>query len=278
MLYLLLAPICSAIISLLLRIGNDHVPNTAAITTAGYTASMLFALLSLGGSAGFSAAVSSQALPLGLAAGAAYLLDMVLYQWCIRRHGTILPGTFNKMGIILPILVAALLFREIPSPVQFAGLLLALLAIPLISLRRTGAQMHFSASLLLLLILNGMMSLMNNLFLWYGDASRQGLFTFFLFAGAAASSLIPLALQRRPVTRSACLIGLGVGLFNFLGTRCTLLALSAGCPSYLVYPVVSAGTVLLVCLLGRLIYRERLQPCQLGGVACTLCALTLLNL
>ena len=64
MLYLLVSPFCSAIIALLLRIGNDRVSNTAAITTAGYTASLVFALLTLGGFSEFTGLLSSKALPL----------------------------------------------------------------------------------------------------------------------------------------------------------------------------------------------------------------------
>jgi multidrug transporter EmrE-like cation transporter len=88
---------------------------------------------------------------------------------------------------------------------------------------------------------------------------------------------VPIAFKHRGEVGGADpLYGGLVGAFNIGGNLSTLLALST-LPGAVVFPLVSSGGLLLVMVLSRLIFRERLNRLNLLGVVLTLLAVVLIN-
>ena len=71
--------------------------------------------------------------------------------------------------------------------------------------------------------------------------------------------------------------GVAVGVPNYFSSVLLLRALEK-LPAFLVYPVFSAGTIVLVLLLSALLFREKPGKKQLLGLLFILAALVLLNL
>jgi multidrug transporter EmrE-like cation transporter len=71
--------------------------------------------------------------------------------------------------------------------------------------------------------------------------------------------------------------GILVGIPNYASAYLLLGALKR-LPALLVYPAVSAGTLLVILVLSSILFQEQLTRRMLGGVCMILAALVLLNL
>jgi multidrug transporter EmrE-like cation transporter len=73
------------------------------------------------------------------------------------------------------------------------------------------------------------------------------------------------------------LFGFLIGIPNFYSVRFLLQALET-LEGVIVYPTYSVGTILIVALTGRLLFKEQLERRKWIGVAVILVALVLLNI
>lgn len=135
--------------------------------------------------------------------------------------------------------------------------------------------------LLLTLLAGGGADAMAKVFEQLGRPGEDRLYFFYLFLTAAVLTGA-LALLERHRTGKRILLpelaaGIAVGVPNYFSSYLLLAALQR-LPAFLVYPVFSTGTILLVLLLSALLFRERLNRRQVLGMGLILAALVLLNL
>jgi len=69
------------------------------------------------------------AVIVGISAGILYYLGFIYLQKAVKESGVSLAGSFSRMGILIPVILSILLFRELPSSLQWAGICLALFSI-----------------------------------------------------------------------------------------------------------------------------------------------------
>lgn len=81
---------------------------------------------------GKAAAGTGIAVGLGLFSGVLFLTSFVLLQQNIRKNGVVLAATFMKLGVLIPTLMAIIIFRERPGFFQISGIILAIVAIIMI--------------------------------------------------------------------------------------------------------------------------------------------------
>ena len=277
--FLLLAILCSSIISILMRLSTDKVENSYGLLTMNYvTCSFLAALhtgfgnlLPLG--EGFSLT-----LGLGAFSGAVYLAGFVLMQRNIQQNGVVLSSVFMKLGLLVPMVVSILFFGEMPGAAQILGFVLAVGAIIMINWQRgSNGAARSGLSLVLLLLAGGSADVMCKVFEEIGPAalSNQFLFYTFLFAFILCKDLMFFNKQR--VGKNELLFGCLVGVPNFYSSKFILMALGK-LEAVIVYPSFSVATLLLVTLAGVLFFKEKLRKLQWLAVAIILAALVLLNI
>ena len=277
--FLLLAILCSSIISILMRLSTDKVENSYGLLTMNYvTCSFLAALHTGFGNllpidAGFSLT-----LGLGAFSGAVYLAGFVLMQRNIQRNGVVLSSVFMKLGLLVPMVVSILFFGEMPGAAQIVGFVLAVGAIIMINWQSGGSGAARSGlSLVLLLLAGGSADVMCKVFEEIGPAqlSNQFLFYTFLFAFILCISLMFFNKQR--IGKNEVLFGCLVGVPNFYSSKFILMALGT-LEAVIVYPSFSVATLLLVTLAGVLFFKEKLRKLQWLAVGIILVALVLLNI
>jgi len=100
---------------------------------------------------------------------------------------------------------------------------------------------------------------------------------FWYLSGGLFMLMLFLRTARRPA-RSDVLVGIGLGFFSACGQSCMGLALSKGIPGNVVYPVTLAGGLFLVVLIAILVFRERIGPAGLAGIALGIISIALLSL
>ncbi len=282
MLYLLLAIASSALISIFMRLSTGRIRNNVAMLAVNYAACLLIAC----GYAGvcttpgalFPAADTLPAtLLMGGIHGSLYLFSFVLLQRSVRRNGVVLSALFQRLGLLVPLVVSVFAFHEIPTPVQIIGFVLAILAILLMNLGGDASLRGAGAGLLLLLLSGGLGDAMSKIFEQLGDPALSPQFLLYTF-GAALLLCVALMLYKKQLPgKSELLFGVLIGIPNFFSARFLLRSLEE-LAAVIVYPTFSVAAILVVTLAGVLFFKERLRPRQWIALSVILTALVLLNL
>lgn len=301
---LILATLCSAAIALVFKYSETHGLNRYAVTSTNYLTATLVSLgmllaqslrlgrqaiwpalaqefrpVVLGNGGLFSAPASiSWALLLGAVTGCFYFLGFIYFQESVRVSGAGLSGAFGKMGILLPMLLSLVLWRELPGPWQWVGILMALASMVLVYLPwGNSATERWQPQLLLLFCFSGTGEFANKLFQKYTIEGYKNLYLLLVFGTALMISLYFTWRQRRAPRPSDLLTGLAVGLPNLFSSYWLIAALGS-LPASLVYPIYSAGSILLINLGTALLFKERLSRRQLTSIGLTMLALVIINL
>lgn len=278
MIYLILAIVSSALVSVTMRISQRFTRNGLTMLAANYVMCTAAAAVLAGGflPAGEGAALT---MGLGTVSGVLYLLGFVLLQWNIKRNGVVLPATFQKLGVLVPTLAAITIFGEPVRPLQMIGFAVAIGAILLMQPKgaAAGSGKSFLPGLLAMLMCGGCCDVMSKVFETWGNAQQANYFLVFTFAVALGLCVILCIVKKQSVTLPDLLCGLVLGVPNYMSARFLLWALN-DVPAVVVYPSFSVGTIVLVTLVGVLGFREKLETRKIAALVMILGALVLLNL
>jgi len=133
MFYLLLAIISSTLITLFMRLGEGKIRNNMGMFMTNYLICVVMSRISMGDMKLFTNEAGVRvAVGLGLFSGIMYLVSFVFMQWNMRKNGVVLTSTFTKLGVLVPTLMAIIVFREQPKLMQVLGIVLAIAAIIII--------------------------------------------------------------------------------------------------------------------------------------------------
>lgn len=186
--------------------------------------------------------------------------------------------TFNRLGILIPTVLSAFLFREIPTVLKTAGLALAIFAILYMNGEKTGnGKKGVNGSLLALFAAGGCVDMMAKIFGIYGNPRLQEHFIFYTFAFSLILSIGICIVKNPKISRQDVIAGVLVGIPNQLTALCLLKAV-ASLPAYLVFPVQSASVILIVNVINFLLFRELLSRREYMGTGIIAAALVLINI
>lgn len=285
MLYLLLAILSSAMISVIMRFSSNKT-NGRSMLAVNYLTCLLLAVLS----AEPGVFLPGRLMPgdglvtagMGAVNGALYLAGFMLLQFSVRENGLVLSSLFMKLGLLVPMAVSVFLFKEIPTPLQIVGFLAAVGAIVLLNsakdttAKAASGKMGSGMSLILLLLAGGGGDAMSKVFQMTGPAGTEALFLLCTFAAAFLFCLVPVIRNKERPGKAELLFGALVGVPNFFSAKFLLGALER-LPAVIVYPTYSVATILAVTAAGMLLFREKLSKRQIFAGGIILAALVLLN-
>lgn len=278
MLNLCLAVLSSALVSIAMRLSKPYIKKETALLATNY---LLCSALSWADT-GFAPLLPAgpglpTAVGLGLLDGLLFLAGFVLLQWSIRRNGVVLSATFQKLGLLVSMVVSVACFGERPAPWHWFAFALALAAIVLMNRRSGGETAGSMAGLLLLLLSCGGCDVMSKVFEVYGSASLSGHFLLYTFFTALGLCILLIAVRKEGLPgKMEWIFGFFVGIPNYFAARFLLASLTS-LPAVIVYPVYSVATLLVVTLAGVLLFRERLRKQQWAALGMILLSLILLN-
>jgi len=278
MAFLLLAVFSSSMISIMMRVSSDKISANLSMLATNY---LICSLLGMA-FGGFDVVVPSvPGFPvtvwLGLVSGVLYLAGFVAFQTNTHKHGIVLSSVFMKLGLLVPIVMSVLLFREVPAASQILGFGIAVFAIVLINWKNDGAGKGFGIGLIGMLLLSGGADAMAKIFEVFGPESLSQLYLFYTFATAFVLCLVLVVRKREKPGFREFLYGILIGIPNFFSAKFLLGALGQ-LPAVVVYPTFSVGTMLIVTLSGVAVFQERLSKVQWFALAAIIAALILLNI
>lgn len=276
MLFLLLAILSSSTIAILMRVSSGRISANLSMLAVNY---LVCAVLGAA-YAGFPPAAEpgfGVTLLLGIISGFLYLGGLVLCQHNTHKNGVVLTSIFMKLGLLVPMVLSTLLFREVPTGLQIAGFCIAVFAIVLINLKKGQSKTGFGWELVLMLLFCGSSDAMSKIF----ERTAPAVFSdFFLFCSFAVAFLLCTGLVLRRGEKPGIpefLFGTLIGIPNFFSAKFLLGALTK-LPAVVVYPSYSVATLLIVTLTGVVAFRERLSKLQCLALAAIILALILLNI
>lgn len=279
MIYLVLAVFFSSMISIMMRIGERRCDSAMGMFLVNYFVCAVLSCLYAGRIAVYTPAPGiGLAIGLGCTAGLLFLLCFVLLRLNIRKNGMAMASTFMKLGVVISTLIAVFVFHETPRVPQLLGLLLAVVSILMIHTDQDQAlTAPWKYLLPVLLFCGGVTDSMANVFDKVGDSALKDYYLFYTFAAALLCSLLIMLSKRERVGRRELIAGVMVGIPNYFSTRFLLLALGE-VSAVIVYPAVSAGTIILVALAGRVFFGETLSLRKRAALGVIALALVLLNM
>ncbi|MBS6922221.1 MAG: DMT family transporter [Lachnospiraceae bacterium] len=269
MIYLILAILCSAGVSIFMRASEKYCQGHYGILLMNYVVCVLAGLILTGrGLTQTDGKGMPVTIVFGVVTGLLYCGSFILLQWNVRKNGVILSSTFMKLGVIVPAVLAVVWFGERPGWNQGLGFILAITAILMIHLEKgkIRTEKAYTIGLLLLLLGGGLGDSMAKFYDVYGN---PGLGSFFLMLSFLVSGIISGILVfrgREKITKYEVLFGVLIGIPNYFSARFLLWAL-ADIPAVITYPTYSIAAMALIGAAGVLMFREKLTKRQWGGIS-----------
>lgn len=212
--------------------------------------------------------------------GVSYLVSLLYYFLAVSHLGVGLATAAVRLSVAIPVAVALLVWHEPLDSLQGAGLILVLLALPLLSGGQAGtgaARRRVSASVVApLFLVTGLGQLAARIYSGGAPAANMFLYLTCLFAGAAIAALVALRLRPAPLRLPDVGFGLLLGAAN-LGSNLFLLEALRALPSSVVFAVSSSAGVVVAAVTGQVVWNERLSRAAALGVALAAVAVVLLT-
>lgn len=276
--YLILAIFCNALISVVMRVSRHKTAHPLSMLAVNYMVCCLLSVLCAGQGALCVQGVGlGTVLWAGALSGGLYLLSFVLLHWNIRQNGVVLPSTFMRLGVLVPAVLAVVLFRETPGLAQLLGFVGALAAIGLLHFDDAAGPARSRWGLLALLLAGGLTDVMAKVYAYYGAPARSAQYLVCTFATALVLCLACIVWKKQRFGRTELLFGLCIGVPNYVSSRFLLRAMDS-VPAVVAYPTYSAGAIVLITLAGLLVFHEKFTRRRLLALAVILLSLVLLNL
>ena len=278
MIYLILAVASSALVSTVMRFSEKQVKNNMGMFMANYAVCLCLSRLFMGENRLFTAESGiGFAVFLGLFSGILYLAGFVLLQKNMMKNGMALASTFMKLGVLVPTIMAIVVYRERPSVVQILGILLSLCAIIVINFEKNGGGTGTAGwMLIVLLLVSGVSDAMANVYDKNGNVLLKDHYLFYTFFAALLCAAVLAVKKRRKIRATDLLFGVLIGIPNYFSARFLLLALGS-VPAVITYPVCNVATIVVISLISVLSFKETLSRKKRMALGMILAAMVLLN-
>jgi drug/metabolite transporter (DMT)-like permease len=280
---LLLAIIFSAMIPVLMKYAHNRNLADEVILTFNYlialSVSIIFTLLKQENYIDlFSDSKSIIILiAVGIVTGLMYYNAFYFYQKSVRDNGVSLSIAVGKMGIVIPMILSLILWHEIPTQLQWVGILMSMVAIGIINIKpKEFKGVQIKTSLLMFFIIGGLGDFFNKLFEVNVGAQYTDLFLVMVFGTALIASLYN-TIKLKNITKLSVVYGVAVGIPNML-TAFFLISALGMMNATVVFPLYSGGAIMLSMLWSMFAFSEKLKRKDVVSIAMIFIALILINL
>lgn len=282
MIYLILAIICSSIISIVMKTSKNHVNNKMMMFFTNYVICSICSLFFIGNIEGIPNNEFIFPIWFGILTGFGYLGCFLLLELNIRKNGVVLSSTFSKLGLIVPIFIAIVFYHEVPSPLKIIGIILALVAIIImnVELKKNDIESKsfnlMNLLLILLLIFGGLTDASSTIFEHTALFELKGLFLSIIFISALFISLIILIIEHKKVSYKDVLFGIFIGIPNYFSSYFLINSLKT-LNAVVVYPTYSVSAIVIITIVGLLFFKEKLKIKEIIGMIIIIASIILLN-
>jgi drug/metabolite transporter (DMT)-like permease len=204
--------------------------------------------------------------------------------------GVSVASVANKMSIVIPVSLAVYLYNESLSAVQIVGIVLAMIAVVMVSYKKSDesvkitAKWHYLLPLILFIGCGSIDALINYLqktFTSDAISNEYLLSTAFMFAaiGGVFSLLSLLIIKKTTLHTKSILVGLLLGVPNFFSMFLVMKSLESNfLNASTFFPVNNMSIVVLGTVVSILVFKEKLSRLNTFGILLSVLAIVLIAL
>lgn len=278
MIYLITAALSITTLSLIMRKATLNTNTPWGVILGNYlTAATLTAAITL---------TSPRIIPspftiaLGAATGITYTTGMYLNLTLMSKRGAAITSSMIQLAVIIPISASVIIYGETITTTQLAGITLAVTSLPLLA-SKPNQKLKIDKTILPMILITilvvGFSQTSSKILIQNGLQTQNNYFFLAIFTSATLL-VTPIAYQnRKQIKKTDTIYGIGVGTFNLLSNRTLLLALTT-LPGAIVFPVSSAGSLLMVTMAAIILFKEKVSRANITGIIMTLIAVVLINI
>ena len=275
---LLLAIVSSSLVSIVMRASEKYTKGNHGMLAINYAICVVMAafytgvgnLLPKTEGIGFT-------LGLGIGTGVVYLAGLMLVKLNIQKNGVVLTSIFQKLGLLVQLLISIVFFKEQPELIQILGIALCLIAVVMINFEKGQTAIGFKLGLFLILINSGLCDGMSKVHEELGNPALSDHFLFYTFAVALILCVGLIVAKKESFSWKDIAFGILLGVPNYFSASFLLKALN-DLAAVIVFPTFSVATVVVISMTGVLAFKEKLSKKQWIGMGVILIALVLLNI
>jgi len=279
MIALIAATVFSAAFGLVLRWAQQRRCNVFAVGFVNYAFATLYQVAEQA-SRGPAGQISPVSLWMGALVGTLYALNFGIFGPMIEKRGVSISTAVVRMSVMLPIIAAVLFWHETPAAIQGVGIILTLVAMPLIIIKPgvPGGLEGSAVPLLIAMFLgNGISTLLFQAYQKLGLAGEDTLFLMCLFGAATLVTFVAWRMRVKGSSWRDLVPGILLGLTNALA-NVTLLNALRQLPSVIVFPFYSAVGLIIAVVAARIFWDERISRREAFGVLLSIVAVALVNM
>lgn len=274
-----LAAFCMALLYFIFKVfERREVPLLPAIVVNYFTAALCGAIVTSPWPGGIPSTLLLPAAGLGLL----FITIFYLTALSTQRAGVAATSVAGKMSLVLTVLFTVIFMHERPTEMGWAGIVLALIAVPLASCT-IGAPGARGAWVLPTLLFFGNAAIDISLNLVQRnllEPRTEAMFPMLVFAVAGLLGLAYLRLrsQHAALAQPKALVGgLLLGTVNYASLYFLVAALArSGFGTSSVFPLMNIGVILFSTAIGLFLLRDRLSRVQWAGIALAVLAMVMI--
>ena len=278
MIYLIVAIIFSSLLSIVMRVSEKYLDGNLGMTLTNYVVCTVLAGLYSGvgnlfpGGEGFGFTLGT-----GMFTGTLYLAGLLLIQLNIKKNGVVMASIFQKLGLLIQVLLSIFVFKERPEMMQIIGIIVCLVAVVMINFEKEQTIIQFKLGLALILLVSGFCEGMTKVQEEFGNPALSQHFLLYTFGTALILCIALIIYKKVHIGMKDIGFGILLGVPNYFAAKFLLKSL-ASVPAVIAFPTYSVGAIIIITLAGVLVFKERLSRIQVIGTAGIILALVLLNM
>lgn len=277
-LFLLVSTFSQSILLLLLRVSQRRGHNLIATIATNYSIAAVILSVAIILRGDWVASVFT--LVFGALMGLSFLMGMMILTISYSQKGVALTSSILQLAILVPTLMSIIIWGETTREVQSIGILLAVVSLPLLSVKK---QVSASLDRVIILttianfVINGMNMSVGKILIEAGYADQQLMFFFTLYVSAALGAVLLVVKKGTKLTTVDIGVGSLIGGLNALLNLAMVAALTL-MPGSIAFPFSSSLGLLITVMLSIALLQERIHTINAIGIVMSLAAVVLINL
>ncbi len=281
--YLTLSILFSSCIFVVFKLFVRYKIQTLYAIITNYVIACLVGLIFYEGALDISAFPSKSWFWGAMALGILFILVFNIMAVTSQKLGVSVASVATKMSFVIPVILSMVLYKEDLNGIQYFGIIIAILAVYLASMKQAAESFNFSMLLLPFLVFLGSGIIDSSIkYFQQGHVPETEFALFssliFFFAGIAGLCFMFVKSFKQPlkINYKNIVGGIALGVPNFFSIYFLLLALGyEELSSASIFTVNNVGIVLLSTLFGITLFKERLSVKNWLGIALAVLSIVL---
>lgn len=281
MILLIVCLLINSLIGVIFKYFNKYEINNAQAITTNYFVCLFTGSLVLGRFALPPNIMEKDWFWVAVLLGLLFVVTFNLMAMTVQHFGVGVATIFQKMSLIAPALLAVFYYGESAPTTKISGIVLAVLAIVLLSYKKSksgGSSHHGWVVFLPMTIFLGSCVVDSCLFLvekekWAPNGDIEFVSALFFFGGVFGLINLFISYLKGKFTFQLKNVygGIFLGIPNFFSIYLLLLLLAKGWDGSVVFPVNNVGVLVMAAIFGYFLFGERWTKMTVAGffLACT---------